>query len=478
MTLDGKAITKTELSSFLQAAGFSKSNPYYIVPQGRVTALTNARDEDRLSLLKEIAGTGLYETHRTESIKILQESVSRQGKIEEHLSSINERVNELQEEKKIVQDIEEKDEIRRAREYTLLSREQTEIQMALETLAPDNLNGIKNNSNPTASSQVTQAEIRLREAENNLNRSAQSYALTHALIEAQQAIVRDMTSKEELFSDVTIQDVGENPQIDTIISMNTMIIAPVTHSTSIIKSVPELEEEQKTLVAERTKKEHELEICEQRVLDAKTQEQKLRNQLSYLRSEVEFNTGPIDDKGPFGSDNSLTKRESLKDIEEAIILKQKQITEKQTIYEREMVILTDLNCTMEKLREELTHTDTQLTDSLQEVQEERVRSDRVSSARRALWREQSKCRAVLSPLQEELLNTERMLFESATDRAVAIGLSNLRRICQECALGPSDVLGPLCELFKVQDPIYDVAVETLAGSSLFHIVVGYLGIHF
>lgn len=60
--------------NLLQSAGFSKSNPYYIVPQGRITALTNARDQERLQLLKEVAGTRVYEEHREESLKIMQET--------------------------------------------------------------------------------------------------------------------------------------------------------------------------------------------------------------------------------------------------------------------------------------------------------------------------------------------------------------------------------------------------------------------
>lgn len=35
-SLDRKATGKGEVMSLLEAAGFSRSNPYYIVPQGRV----------------------------------------------------------------------------------------------------------------------------------------------------------------------------------------------------------------------------------------------------------------------------------------------------------------------------------------------------------------------------------------------------------------------------------------------------------
>lgn len=95
--LDRKSTSKGEVMSILESAGFSRSNPYYIVPQGRVryapgalgaayrsltsllvssqiTHLTNQKDADRLALLKEVAGTKVYEERRAESTKIMNET--------------------------------------------------------------------------------------------------------------------------------------------------------------------------------------------------------------------------------------------------------------------------------------------------------------------------------------------------------------------------------------------------------------------
>lgn len=55
--LNRKRVTKQEVSSLLESAGFSKSNPYYIVQQGKVSTLTLMKDDERLDLLKEVAGT-------------------------------------------------------------------------------------------------------------------------------------------------------------------------------------------------------------------------------------------------------------------------------------------------------------------------------------------------------------------------------------------------------------------------------------
>jgi structural maintenance of chromosome 3 (chondroitin sulfate proteoglycan 6) len=58
----------------LESAGFSRSNPYYIVQQGKVNALTLMKDEQRLDMLKEVAGTKVYEQRRAESQKIMAET--------------------------------------------------------------------------------------------------------------------------------------------------------------------------------------------------------------------------------------------------------------------------------------------------------------------------------------------------------------------------------------------------------------------
>ena len=55
-----------QVVSLLESAGFSKSNPYYIVQQGKVNALCLMRDSERLQLLKEVAGTRVYEERREE----------------------------------------------------------------------------------------------------------------------------------------------------------------------------------------------------------------------------------------------------------------------------------------------------------------------------------------------------------------------------------------------------------------------------
>lgn len=133
-SLDRKNATKADVMNLLESAGFSRSNPYYIVPQGRVTTLTNMKDFERLNLLKEVAGTQVYEARRTESLKIMNDTDNKRHKIDDLLAYIRERLAELETEKEELKAYQEMDRERRCLEYTIYYREQEELRSALDTI--------------------------------------------------------------------------------------------------------------------------------------------------------------------------------------------------------------------------------------------------------------------------------------------------------------------------------------------------------
>ena len=72
-------LSRTDVMNLLETAGFSKSNPYYIVKQGKITQLATATDPYRLKLLREVAGTRVYDEKREESSGALQEAGEGEG---------------------------------------------------------------------------------------------------------------------------------------------------------------------------------------------------------------------------------------------------------------------------------------------------------------------------------------------------------------------------------------------------------------
>lgn len=100
----------------------------------QITALTNAKDHERLALLKEVAGTKVYEQRRAESLRIMAETDAKRGKIDELLEYIETRLAELEEEKEELKEFQEKDKDRRCLEYALHQRDLEEVTEALENL--------------------------------------------------------------------------------------------------------------------------------------------------------------------------------------------------------------------------------------------------------------------------------------------------------------------------------------------------------
>ena len=102
--------------------------------RNKITALTNAKDHERLALLKEVAGTKVYEQRRTESLRIMADTDSKRSKIAELLEYIDTRLTELEEEKEELKEFQEKDKERRCVEYALYQRELEEVGAALEEI--------------------------------------------------------------------------------------------------------------------------------------------------------------------------------------------------------------------------------------------------------------------------------------------------------------------------------------------------------
>ena len=77
------------MESFLETAGFSRDNPYYMVEQGSGKQLCELSDEGRLRLLKEVAGTRVYEERRHESNAILDATNLKVDQVRDLIGEMN-----------------------------------------------------------------------------------------------------------------------------------------------------------------------------------------------------------------------------------------------------------------------------------------------------------------------------------------------------------------------------------------------------
>jgi structural maintenance of chromosome 3 (chondroitin sulfate proteoglycan 6) len=92
--------SKTDIVNFLESAGISRSNPYNIVPQGKVKQLVAMKPPELLDTFKEIAGTRVYDDRRKESLKIMTDTDLRRDQIQDVIDFIETRLGALEKEKK------------------------------------------------------------------------------------------------------------------------------------------------------------------------------------------------------------------------------------------------------------------------------------------------------------------------------------------------------------------------------------------
>jgi hypothetical protein len=115
--------SQQDFQALLESAGMSRSNPYYIVEQGKIAQLMKQKDEERLELFKEIAGTRTYDDRRKESLKIMKETDDKRKHIDQVIGVLDERITELESESAEFKKYQNADATRRSLEYALYERE-------------------------------------------------------------------------------------------------------------------------------------------------------------------------------------------------------------------------------------------------------------------------------------------------------------------------------------------------------------------
>mmetsp|Transcript_16254 Transcript_16254/g.35186 ORF Transcript_16254/g.35186 Transcript_16254/m.35186 type:complete len:1212 (-) Transcript_16254:224-3859(-) len=132
--LDGKHSTKAEIFGLLESAGFAKSSPYYIVQQGKVSELTMMSDVQRLGLLKDISGAGIYDERKAESLKIMEDTSTRRTRTESLIVDIRNKLKGLESEQRELRECEILEARKRTLEYVLADREWRSAQDRFEEL--------------------------------------------------------------------------------------------------------------------------------------------------------------------------------------------------------------------------------------------------------------------------------------------------------------------------------------------------------
>ncbi|KDE07866.1 hypothetical protein MVLG_01960 [Microbotryum lychnidis-dioicae p1A1 Lamole] len=445
--LDRKSTSKGEVMSLLESAGFSRSNPYYIVPQGRITHLTNQKDSDRLALLKEVAGTRVYEERRAESMKIMDETNLKKGKIADLLQFISDRLDELKEEKEELAQFQTQDRQRRSLEYAIYQRELQDVAEALEQIEEerrrdvDSANTRREETNErekaaaeleatlTATRQRLEIlRIEHREASDERSDLTKSQAQVECIVrDAEDATHRGEERLHELEQELE-QVEGSIHEAETELMEVTPQFEDLSRSEATTRQA--LETAQTTLGVLHAK--------EGRRNQFRTQAERDR----HLKALVE------------GHGKAIQEREKGAQALEADLEKAKETLS--AIQEGSAEVRKELDGRKEAIREMQT-----------KLAQHKVAQAEAVEKRKDVWKEDAKLDSQLRHAMEQLKTAQRNL-SATVDRDTARGIASARAIAER--LGLQGYHGALFELFTVEDR-YKVAVEVTAGTSLFQIVV-------
>lgn len=442
--------TKQEVQSLLEGAGFSKSNPYYIVQQGKVQDLCTMSEEARLRLLMEVAGTTVYDEKKAESLVKMAENRSSIEKIADILRDIQARLDELQAEKEELSQYQTLDRQRRALEYSLYDKEWQRARHLLEQLEQDR-------------AQHTQELSQLDDQAKSLHDQ-----------------IRHATA---LWQERTVARQRNHRQVNH-------------HA-----------EDLRTLVQELAKKELAVTALQESLQAAQTEQQAAQQQLAALADEITRSEATLAETTEPAWQTAVQALETTKTEKAAVDQKIKGLYAKQgrgrhfdTVEARDAFLqdrIAELETQRQTLaaqvateQERLAHLRRSLDDGSQQAAAAQLAQHVKDSAalgktledtlkartacqeeRKQAWRQ----REVLNDQVRDAMDARRRAKEDlnkTTPRATALGLDALSTIVEQEGLRHGhEYFGPVMENFELRDPKYQTAVEVAAQNALFHVIV-------
>ncbi|KAK8814175.1 hypothetical protein WA158_008037 [Blastocystis sp. Blastoise] len=443
-----KHYSRNDIDNLLESAGFSHDNPYYIVEQGKISTIAEMTEEQRLILLKEIAGTRIYEEKRSETAGILRETEGQQKKITGVIDTMSKKLSELENEKEELARYTEKERERRAIEYTIYNQDIYRCNNELE-----------------------KEDNRKRLVTNDLNDIYAQYESIHSTLED----LRD--SRGEL----TLQKENNTARLEEI----------QRELEGIYKRVIELEGGRK----EREEQEQER---EQKKLSIHGELEALERDLFAHKQELETLLPSYTSLESQYSDLQRKQREILSSIDghdrrvnvyNGFQSERERNEYIQTEYNKYMEMhqsrgdtvkgygedIEGMNRDIEETREqekedsslikEYKEQENQFKQKLQSIHENR---GKLSEQKKEIWNSREKLLEDIS-LKETKLESEKRKYNHMLPLEVREGLEAINQYVQ--LHGIKGVYGPLISLLSPKKPGYATCIDIVGGSALFNCVV-------
>ncbi len=454
--LNKKNVPRSEVVNLLESAGFSNSNPYYIVKQGKINQMATAPDSHRLKLLREVAGTRVYDERKEESKALLKDTEGKLEKITEFLKTIEDRLKTLEEEKEELKEYQKYDKMRRMLEYIIHETELKENRKQLEDL--ENQRSKSGDQHKKLTQEIQKAQEKIKNIQRNLKDAKKEVSTNKdersVLLTEQQQLLREKTKL-----DLTINDLNDEVQGDNK-SKERAEHELVRLEQTIVEKEKELEEVKPQYEAMKRKE-------EEYSRDLALKEQKRKELYAKQGRGAQFSSREERDKWIQNELKSLTKQ--IKDK----ISHQNKLTED---LKRDATKQKELEKKIEEHSGEVEQLRLQIDEHNKQYYELKKKKDQYQSQRNDLWRKETQMTQTLSSHKEELGKADQAL-RSMAGKPILNGRDSVRKVLDsfterggEFAKIAKAYYGPVIENFNCDKTIY-TAVEVTAGNRLFHHIV-------
>ncbi|KAJ0021665.1 hypothetical protein Pint_31711 [Pistacia integerrima] len=437
--LDGKHITKTEVMNLLESAGFSRSNPYYVVQQGKIASLTLMKDSERLDLLKEIGGTRVYEERRRESNKRQQ--------IIQVVNYLDERLRELDEEKEELRKYQQLDKQRKSLEYSIYDKELNDARQKLVEV--EEARTKRSEISTKMYNSVLDAHEKSKDEEKKLKEIMKE---VQALNKEKETVEKRQTEalKRQTALELDVKDLDER------ISGNSQ--AKVDAEEQLLLLQKEIEDSLKEL--EKIKPEYEEQGIKEKEITKGIMEREKQLSILYQKQgrATQFSSKVARDKW---------LQKEIDDLERVLSSNLVQEKKLQDEIHRLIADLKERDMYIEKVKSNIETLESHNFHSREIFNNHKTERDKLQDKRKSLWVKESELCTEIDKLKAEVEKAEKSL-DHATPGDVRRGLNSIRRIRNEYEI--AGVYGPIIELLDCDEKFF-TAVEVTAGNSLFHVVV-------
>jgi len=449
--LQRKRATKQEVQSLLEGAGFSKSNPYFMVQQGKIQSLCLMTDLQRLDLLQQVAGTTLYEDKKSESLVKMQENSQSIEKIDSILRDIDERLNELQGEKEELTVYQSLDRDRKALEYTLYDKELRKARLVLDNIEHQRVVHLRELTDlhehcKSTHDDIQNADAVLKIKTEKLKRNRNYRTLLEQDRRKAYKLKEDLVLQcEELEGTMgIIRDTAQRNQAE-LVTVATKIASTQEHFELKKTSLKEEEDCLRKLVQERDQAGRKIDGLYARQGRGKEYNSKEERDES-IRQQI----GELEGQQSQKQDALSQQRDSLANVRRQIVDLEESVKSTKS----------DFSTKRESLQA--------LHKRLEEQQKRRLQ---LMDVRKNAWRQAEGLTEKLAECREAQGSTRAKMYRSMP-RNTSQGLRALQNIVdREGLIRGQQYFGMVMENMTLKDPKFQTVVEVAAQNSLFHVIV-------